>query len=422
MASYPGMKKWVIERLISGSTTTLMFPHVVKHFGYQSDIQTFQKYCYNLKTYLNDQPVEKTQKTRMSIDEKEQELVCYFRDTDGDIPDWLRVEMDVRGYKTKTEFHNLNIKYKRLMLNLDAERKKNNVLMQVNPKSVKPIKLDAPVYSGTSTSTAVAVLSDWHIDELVEKNSVNGLNEFNSEIAEYRAKKLFEHLIKVIKIERNGTKIETLVLALLGDFISGHIHEELMENNTMTPPEAIVKLLSIFKAGINYLIEYGGFKQIIIPCCTGNHSRTSKKIKHSTGFKNNFEYILYHALKSEFESNEIVDFHIAESYHQYVTVNNYIMRFHHGNAIRYLGGIGGLFVPANRAVMQWNKAKPADLDIFGHLHQAKDGGFWVSNSSLVGYNPFALSIKADYEEPSQTFFLINHKRQRRLTTRLITLD
>ena len=32
------------------------------------------------------------------------------------------------------------------------------------------------------------------------------------------------------------------------------------------------------------------------------------------------------------------------------------------------------------------------------------------NGSLAGYSPYALSIKADYNEPSQVFFLMDKKR------------
>jgi hypothetical protein len=31
------------------------------------------------------------------------------------------------------------------------------------------------------------------------------------------------------------------------------------------------------------------------------------------------------------------------------------------------------------------------------------------NGSLIGYGPYAESIKADYEEPKQAMFLINNK-------------
>jgi len=44
-----------------------------------------------------------------------------------------------------------------------------------------------------------------------------------------------------------------------------------------------------------------------------------------------------------------------------------------------------------------DKARHADLDVFGHFHQLKNLGNWVCNGSIIGYNAFALRIKADYE-------------------------
>ena len=71
----------------------------------------------------------------------------------------------------------------------------------------------------------------------------------------------------------------------------------------------------------------------------------------------------------------------------------------------------GIFIPAYKAISQWNKARYADLDVFGHFHQSKDGGNFICNGAGIGYNSFALSIKADFEHPSQTFFLVDHKRK-----------
>ena len=53
--------------------------------------------------------------------------------------------------------------------------------------------------------------------------------------------------------------------------------------------------------------------------------------------------------------------------------------------------------------------------MFGHFHQRKDGSNFISNGSNIGYNPFALSIKADYEAPSQQLFMINKKYGRTCT-------
>jgi hypothetical protein len=77
----------------------------------------------------------------------------------------------------------------------------------------------------------------------------------------------------------------------------------------------------------------------------------------------------------------------------------------------YGGGVGSIYIPVRKAIAQWQKIKPANLDVFGHFHNYKiDGDLFVLNGSLIGFNAFALAIKADYEKPRQAFFLIDKKR------------
>jgi hypothetical protein len=86
-----------------------------------------------------------------------------------------------------------------------------------------------------------------------------------------------------------------------------------------------------------------------------------------------------------------------------------------GARIRYGGGVGGLTIPANKAITQWNRLKHADFDCFGHFHQAFDGGTFISNGSMIGYNAYAISIKAAYEEPVQMLFGIHSKLGKYIT-------
>lgn len=116
---------------------------------------------------------------------------------------------------------------------------------------------------------------------------------------------------------------------------------------------------------------------------------------------------MYHALAKRFEDEERVQFIISDGYHTYLDVYGFTIRFHHGHQIKYYGGVGGITIPLNKAVAAWNKAHPVYLDVVGHFHQLFDGGNWVVNGSLIGYNAFALSIKASPETPRQAFFLID---------------
>ena len=40
---------------------------------------------------------------------------------------------------------------------------------------------------------------------------------------------------------------------------------------------------------------------------------------------------------------------------------------------------------------------------------------FISNGSIIGHNSYAIAIKAAYEDPSQTFFLMDAKRGRTVT-------
>jgi hypothetical protein len=227
-------------------------------------------------------------------------------------------------------------------------------------------------------------------------------------------------IISLTTIQRNGTDINTLILPLLGDFISGHIHDELAETTDLSPPAAVVEVYAVLVAFITELSKH--FKRVIVPCCVGNHGRTTEKSRIATGVDHSFETLIYHFLASHFKSAGFkhIEFQIADGYHNYLDVYDYTVRFHHGDYIRYGGGVGGITIPTLKAINQWNKVKRADLDVFGHLHQFVATRSFVCNGSLIGFSPYALSIKAEPEPPCQVFFLLENKRGRTITCPIIT--
>jgi hypothetical protein len=146
-----------------------------------------------------------------------------------------------------------------------------------------------------------------------------------------------------------------------------------------------------------------------IPLISGN---STVKPRHATGAKNSYEWMLYHILAKNFPQYE---WRIADGYHNYLEVDGRVIRFHHGDDLKYQGGVGGLTIPVEKAIAQWNRAIRADLDVFGHWHQSQQNPKWISNSSLIGHNAYAIAIKAGFEPPSQTFFLMDAKRGRTVT-------
>lgn len=295
---------------------------------------------------------------------------------------------------------------------LDAMRSVKNETYYKIPKASDRTK---------SAVTAVVVASDWHWAETVHSENINGLNEFNLDIARRRAEKFFQNTVRLCGLVAKDSEVDTLVLALLGDFINGQLREEAMENNSLRPMDEMVAAWKVLAGGIKYILDNTKLN-LVIPCHSGNHARVTRKIHWSTEAGNSLEYAMYHVLASEFTDNPRVKFIIPKSYHSYVDIQGFVIRFHHGHAIKYGGGVGGIFVPAFRAIAQWQKGRHADLDVFGHFHQSKDGGNFICNGSLIGFNEYAISIKADYERPRQTFFLVDHKRKEKTITTSVFLD
>lgn len=281
-------------------------------------------------------------------------------------------------------------------------------------KEYKDKAYNIPVkYKGKNESVACLLGSDWHLGEVVEPDTVNGLNEFNKDIAEKRVIKFFQSGLTCLQIERQATDIRTLILWAGGDLTNGDIHDDAKESNDLTPTQSLVMLKRLIKSGINFLLDEGELDNIVVPCSIGNHGRTGMIKKVATAYKNNYEWLLYHILADEFKDDKRVKFIISSAYHTWVNVfDKYDIRFHHGDYLRYSGGVGGLTVPANKAINEWNKSKRAYLDCFGHFHTYFDGETFVSNGSLVGYNAYAVSIKAPYQQPYQAFFTIDKDRGR----------
>jgi len=346
---------------------------------------------------------------RLSLSEEEFKLISELRDT-GVIPDEFLIRSDIAFSKLKDRFSETSRRYEKTLEQLEKSESTIEHLLALQESSgVKPSPLVKSSSKAIGNATAVMVASDWHVEEKVDPSTVNDLNEYNLTIAEKRASEFFRKGLFLTNLVRNGIKIDRLVLALLGDLISGYIHEELQEDNYLSPTEATLFVQDLLCAGIDFLLKEGNFKEIIIPCCWGNHGRTTMKKRHSTSYKNSYEWMMYKTLEKTYRNNKRVKFIVNNSYHVYLPVyDNFVIRFHHGDNIRYAGGVGGITIPANKAIAQWNKSETAYLDVFGHFHQQMmDCGSFVANGSLIGWNAFAISIKAAYEDPKQSFFVID---------------
>lgn len=274
--------------------------------------------------------------------------------------------------------------------------------------------IDSPP-SGGEKADAVAILqaSDWHVEELVDPKTIAGYNnKFNPEIAKRRAQNFFTVGHRLIDVVSQGLNLHTIGLALLGDFITNELHDESAENNSMPPTEAIAYAQDLIASGINFLLEENPRRNVVVFCKSGNHGRFTRRVHNAKEHGHSLEWLMYVNLAKFYQSEPRIKFDITPGYHTWWDVFGYKIRMHHGHDIQYQGGVGGITIPVNKAIGQWDKARQADLDLFGHFHTLLDGRKWAANGSLIGYNAYAVAVKAEPEPPAQWFHVIDSKRGR----------
>lgn len=321
------------------------------------------------------------------------------------------VSADRDKQRVQLELTALKKKYDESLRTIDRQEKDLHALDSLVSKGVETFKIAPREGSGTSEATAVIVASDWHIEERVKPGTVSGLNEHTLEISKARSTKFFQNSLRLVRLLQQDARIDNAVMPLLGDFISNDIHDEFPENNELQPMLAIEEVQNRIASGIEFLLDHSKLA-LTFPCHSGNHARTTKTTRFSSENGHSLEYLMYRHLAAYFRNEPRVQFIIPEGPHSYMDIYGQTLRFHHGHMIKFGGGIGGIFIPTYKAIAQWNKARKADLDVFGHFHQCKDGGNFLCNGSLIGYNAFALSIKADFEPPKQQLFLMDKRRGR----------
>lgn len=306
-------------------------------------------------------------------------------------------------------------KYDHAMEELEQAEARTGIMAAINqqipPDSIKKLK------SG-GDAIAVLALSDWHVEEHVDPKVINGINEYTPDIAQKRAEAVFRRAAMLIDFARGFSKIDSACVWLGGDFITGYIHQELEEGNFMSPTEAILFVQEMIVKGMRFLKREAGLKNLIIPTSFGNHGRTTEKRRVATSAANSYEWLMYRSLEQHVRDPGW-QWKVENGYFNWVNLfDRYDLRFSHGDNIRFSGGVGGITIPVNKALSQWNKIRPASFDYFGHYHQSIDMTRWTCNGSLIGYGPFALSIKAEPEAPSQTLSIISKDRGKILTMRV----
>jgi hypothetical protein len=323
--------------------------------------------------------------------------------------DKLQEQHYLREHRAKTQIKALREQVDAQNREIDALHRALGVVedLRAAPK-VKPI-VRRERTSGLREATAIVMCSDWHVEEIVRPETVNGLNAYNPRIARERNTRLNEAFAWEVEHERHAFKIRDCMVWLGGDIITGYIHRELIEGNAMSPTEAVLFAQELCEATIDKALALD-MERVVVPCNYGNHGRTTDKKQIATGYKNSYEWLMYQTLKRRYADDKRVEFVIASGPLLYTKAYDFTQRWSHGDPIKYGGGVGGITIPVVKKINQWNKARHADETFFGHFHTRLTLRGINGNGSLIGYGPYSVEIGAEPEPPQQGMVLIDSKR------------
>jgi hypothetical protein len=299
---------------------------------------------------------------------------------------------------------------------LDAERKRADQIERelgiVESLGIveQPTWLTKPPKSGRKHhATPHLLLSDLHLDEVVDPDEVSGVNAYNRDIAEQRLARTAENFVKVTRDYWSGLTYDGCVIMLGGDIFSGEIHDELRETNADTLLGSLHYWLEPMASVIATMADE--FGKVHVPVVVGNHGRTTRKPRAKLRVRSNFDWALGHALARSFAKDSRVTFDIPESADCRFEVYDSAILLTHGDQVNGGSGIGGIWPPLMRLAARKRArgdavGQPFDLMACGHWHQLVYGPDFVVNGSLKGYDEYAAVSNFSFEQPQQAAWLM----------------
>ncbi len=270
-----------------------------------------------------------------------------------------------------------------------------------------PKWLDAPKSSG-APGVPTLQLSDLHWGERVDPKQIGGVNEFNLSIARRRLETVVRGALKLARILSPEMKYPGIVVQILGDCVSGNIHEELQATNEINTMPTVLDLYRALVPALRLLADT--FGHVFVPCVTGNHGRDTRRIWAKDRHHTSFDWLLYQFLAIAFEGDARVQFYVPDGSDGLYRVFGVRYLVTHGDQFRASESIIGAIGPITRGAQKKLARNVAvnqafDVMCFGHWHQRMIASNLRGNGCLKGLDEYAYQGNFRYEPPSQNFFV-----------------
>jgi len=160
------------------------------------------------------------------------------------------------------------------------------------------------------------------------------LNSYDLDIFNRRLYGWATQLLNLVNYRRNIATIDDLIMPMLGDMISGDIHEELARSNIANCMEQMIRGANLISQALMFFAPH--FKTITVPCVVGNHGRMTRKPPMKDKYMD-WDYLLYQWVASFCTNQKNIKFDIPKSFINLFSVYDQTILMMHGDSISGAG-------------------------------------------------------------------------------------
>ena len=308
------------------------------------------------------------------------------------IKDRIRLDKRVATYKAESAY------YKKLYQRAIKDSTRSEILVDTIKRYVTPLKATKQYPTrkpgskkrGKASQVMVAPLTDTHVGDNVKKEQTVGLNEYDIELFSRRMWGWSNQVLTLAEYRRNICDVDELVVPMLGDMISGDIHEELARTNIDNCMMQMMYGAKIISQALMFLAPH--FEEIKVPCVVGNHGRMTRKIPSKDRYMD-WDYMLYQWVAVFVSEQPNIVFEIPKSTSNIANRNVLMM---HGDSIGGGGATATILrtVTALRSVLQYKTQLIADDEfnisssfddvLLGHFHRVDEIDIGTGSLHICG--------------------------------------
>jgi hypothetical protein len=280
------------------------------------------------------------------------------------------------------------------------------------PLVIKPIQIK--VKTNYREQVMVLQFSDAQYGTYISKESTNGLNEYNKDIAKLQFAKLLQSIISVVVQQRHSTPIRRLVIQFLGDNVEGcDIFIGQAHHVDLDAMQQVFELADMIVEFLVNLLQV--FEEIDCYCLGGNHGRIGKKGENPHHV--NLDYYLYKYLEAKLQNFKQIKWHITQSWWLTHEIFNWRFLMLHGDDIKGWNGLP--YYGIDRADAKYTMLLAAKKQMIyhylclGHFHSAtqldRPIGEKIINGCWPGGSILALKALVTSSQPSQNLFGVHEE-------------